>query len=205
MAFQSVPETAEIDHIFTLHGQTVQNVYYARRPGGYGSSDLQALADAIDLIFPVTFDNDMSVDVSYVRTDVRGLANPNDLTATQNLSAGPGTEVSSAFPSQVSFAIKKSSGLTGRSARGRTYWIGIPRTKIEAADENILIAAYASSIVADVDFVRITIATVGLWEAVLVSRWLDGVLRAPAVTFPWVSTSNVDLRVDTQRGRLPTP
>lgn len=203
MAFQSVPNTAEIDHIFTLHGITVQNVYYARLPAGYSLSDLQALADAIDLLFPTTFVNDMSVDVSYVRTEVRGLNVENDLVATQALSAGPGTDASAAYPSQVTFSIKKGSGLTGRSARGRTFWIGIPRNKIEAADENKIIATYVVSIVADVDFVRTTIATVGLWEPVLVSRFANKVKRPTGTTFPWTTTTNVDVRVDTQRGRLP--
>jgi len=32
---------------------------------------------------------------------------------------------------------------------------------------------------------------------------LDKVLRSPAVTFAWTGSTNVDLRVDTQRGRLP--
>ncbi len=203
MAFQPVPDVAQIDHIFTLNGITVENVYYARRPGGYTLADLQALADIIDLVFPSTYSNDMPLEVTYVRTEVRGLAFENDQVATQALSTGSGTITGGIAPNQVSFAIKKGSGQTGRAARGRTYWIGIPRAQIDGSDENFITAAYAASIVADVNFIRNQIGTVGLWEAVLVSRWLNGVKRVTGVTFPWVSVSNIDLRVDTLRGRLP--
>lgn len=205
MAFQPVPEVAEIDHIFTLNGVTAQNVYYAKRPGGYALADLQALADAIDLVFPTTMNNDMPLEVTYVRTEVRGLALENDQVATQALSTGSGTITGGVAPNQVTFAIKKSSGQTGRAARGRTFWIGIPRANIQVPDENLITSAYAVSIVADVNFIRNQISTVGLWEAVLVSRWLNGVKRAQGVTFPWLSVSNNDLRVDTLRGRLPKP
>ncbi len=204
MVFQPVPETAQIDHVFTLNGVTVQNVYYARRPGGYVLADLQALADAVDLIFPTTMNNDMPLEVTYVRTDVRGLALENDQVATQALSTGAGTITGGIAPNQVTFAIKKSSAFTGRAARGRTYWIGVPRAQIDGSDENLITQAWATSIVADVDFIRSQINTVGLWQAVLVSRWLDKVKRAQGETFDWLSTSNIDLRVDTLRGRLPT-
>lgn len=204
MAFQAVPNTAEINHIFSFQTETVQNVYYANRAGGYVLADLQALADEIDLIFATTFVTEMPPEVSYLRTEVRGLAVPNDLVAIQAAGAGVGTHVGPSLPNQVTFSIKKSSGLTGRAARGRTYWIGIPRDEVQVANENLLEVVYADQILADVDFVRIRIATVGTWSPVLVSRWLDNVKRSPAITFPWISSSYVDLRVDTQRGRLPT-
>jgi len=203
MAFQSVPETVEIDHIFTLHGVTVQNVHYARLPGGYAQADLQTMAGQIDGIFPATWVTEVDSDVTYVRTEVRGLEFENDLTAQDATSTGPGTHVGSSLPNNVTFAIKKSSGLTGRSARGRTFWIGVPSNETEPTDENFLLAAYAALIVADVDFVRISINALASWEAVLVSRFSGGAKRAVGVTFPWLSTSNVDLRVDTNRSRLP--
>lgn len=203
MAFQAVVDAAEIDHIMTLNGVTVQNTHYARLVGGYGLADLQALADEIDLIFTTTFKTDTPSEVTYVRTEVRGLAFENDLVAIQAAGTDTGTHGGDALPNQVTFSIKKSSGLTGRSARGRTYWIGVPDSETVAADENFLTATYVANIVADIDFVRNRIATVGLWEPVLVSRFSGGVKRAFGVTFPWISTTNVDTRLDTNRGRLP--
>ncbi len=203
MAFQKVTDVVEIDHLFTLNGVGVQNTHYARLPMGYIQTDIQALADAFDLVFPAGMVSDMPSEVTYVRTEVRGLAVPNDITASQNLSSGPGTNAGTTLPNNVTFAIKKTSGLTGRSARGRIFWIGIPETEVKPSNENLLEALYITSIVADLAFMRTTISSVGLWEPVIVSRFTDGAVRPEGVTFPWIGEINVNDRVDTHRGRLP--
>ncbi len=203
MAFQKVVDTAAVDHIFTLNGVTVQNTHYAKIPGGYNLAALQSVADSIDNIFVDTFQADMPTEVSYVRTDVRGLAVINDLIATQNAGAADGTNIGSALPNNVTFAIKKGSGLTGRSARGRIFWIGIPESELTNANENFLVSTYITSIVADIDLIRTRLDALAGWEAVLVSRFTLGALRSEGKTFPWVTTTNVDARIDTHRGRLP--
>jgi len=203
MAFQAVPDTAEINMIFTMNGVTVQNVFYAERAGGYVQADLQALADKIDTIFAVTWVTEQPDEVFYVKTEVRGLAVENDLVVEQTAGAGQGTHIGVTLPNQVTFACKKFSGLTGRSARGRTYWIGIPGTEVQSSNENLLKQAYADQIVADVDFVRTQIPTVGTWKAVLVSRFADKVKRVTGKTFPWIGTTHVGLVLDTLRPRLP--
>lgn len=203
IAFQRVPNTAEIDMIYTLNGVTVQNVFYAQLPTGYVQADLQALADKIDTAFLATFVTEMPPEVAYIRTDVRGLDQINDLTATQNAGAGVGTHTGSAFPNNVTLAIRKTSGLTGRSARGRTFWIGVPDDEVAGADENFLKATWADAAVSDIGTIRNFIGTVGLWEPVLVSRFENKVERDEGALFPWTGESYVDRRVDTHRGRLP--
>ncbi len=203
MAFQPVLDCVEIDMIFTQNGVTCQNVFYGKLPGGYLLADLVALAAQIDVNWQGNWRTEQPSEVEYVRTEVRGLAVENDLIATDDSSANPGTHIGDTLPNNVTFAIKKESGLTGRSARGRTYWIGIPATELVAADENQLEAAYIALLVANIGTVRTSISAVGLWEPVLVSRFSGGVPRSPTVTFPWISETNVDTRIDTQRGRLP--
>lgn len=202
MAFQPVPDTAEIDMIFTLNGVPAQNVFYASLPGGYALADLQALAAQIDVNWQGNWRSEQPAEVAYIRTEVRGLAFENDIEASDNTSAATGNHVGATLPGNVTFAIKKESGLTGRSARGRTYWIGIPSTTLQAADENFLQAAFATLLVFNVDTIRTSIVAVPNWNPVLVSRFNAGQKRAFGVTFPWVSTTNVDNRIDTQRGRL---
>lgn len=204
MAFQAVPNTCEIDVIYTLNGVGVQNSFYAKFTAGYVLADLILLAAAIDNAINPTFLNQMPVEVSYVRTEVRGLGVENDLTAEDNFSAGPGVHAGSVLPNNVTFAIKKTSGLTGRSARGRTYWIGVPKTQLDPLDENLVLAAWAAAAVAAVTQIRVDTNAVPGADAVLVSRFAGGVQRATGITFPWTGEINVDLRVDTQRGRLPT-
>lgn len=202
MAFQAVPDTVEIDMIFTQNGITVQNVFYAEKTGGYVLSDLEDLASAVDLQWQGTWRDQQPDEVTYLRTEVRGLAEENDLVAIDSFSTNNGTHVGDAMPNNVTFSVKKVSGLTGRSARGRTYWIGVPRTELTAADENEIESDYVAEMITSVDSIRTAIGGVSTWEPVLVSRFKDGAARAEGVTFPWIGTTSVDNRIDTQRGRL---
>lgn len=204
MAFQPVVDTVEIDIIYTLNAEPVQNVLYAELPGGYILADLVALAAQIDTQVNGTWKPQQPPEAVYVRTEVRGLALQNDLTASNNTNAGPGLIGAATLPNNVTFSIKKESGLTGRSARGRLYWIGVPFNQIQATNENLLNAAYVTAIVAAVDSQRVGILAVGAWLPVLVSRFSEGIPRVTGRTFGWVSTTNVDDRIDTQRGRLPS-
>lgn len=203
MAFQAVPDTAEIDMIFTMNGVAAQNVFYAELSGGYVKADLEALAAQIDLQWDGTWKVNQPAEVSYLRTEVRGLALENDLVVTDATSAGVGTHIGNITPNNVTFAIKKESGLSGRSARGRTYWIGIPTGELLIADENQLKSAYITLIVDAVDDIRQGIVALTGWQPVLVSRFQNSAKRSVGVTFPWISSINVDTRIDTQRGRLP--
>lgn len=203
MAFQPVIDTVEIDMIFTLNGVPAQNVFYAELVGGYVLADLVALATQIDINWQGNWRTEQPAEVTYLRTEVRGLALQNDIATSNNTSTNPGTHISAALPNNVTFAIKKESGFTGRSARGRSYWIGIPQDQILLADENRLSAGFIALLVANVDTVRTSIIAVAPWVPVLVSRFTAGAPRVTGLTFPWVTTTNVDNRVDTQRGRLP--
>ncbi len=204
MAFQSVPETAQINIIYTYNSVTCENVLYGRKTGGYSVGDLAALAAQIDTQINSSWLPLQPAEAVYLRTEVRGLENENDLVVENNTNTGPGTDLTDPVPNNVTFAIRKSSGLTGRSARGRLYWIGIPRDKLTSPDENNLLSTYVTALVDAVDDQRVGINAVTGWAAVLVSRFQGGAKRAEGVTFPWLSTGAIDARVDTQRGRLPS-
>ncbi len=203
MAFQRVPNTAEINVIYTYHGEIVQNVYYAEFPSGYVLGNLASLAGHIDLQVGVVWVADQPAEAIYLRTEVRGLNAENDFFATANANAGPGTSLSPALPGNVTFAVKKTSGLTGRSARGRTFWIGIPTDELDPANENLLLQTFVDQVVGNVDLIRIQTPVVSGWLAVLVSRFTGGVKRSEGETFPWVGSVAVDNVVDTHRNRLP--
>ncbi len=203
MAFQSVPDCAQVNIIYSQNSVVMQNSFYGFHPGGYSLGDLQALADDIDTAVPILWLPRQTVDATYLRTEVRGLANENDLVAEADAGSAVGDDAFGGLPNSVTCAIKKSSGLTGRSARGRVYWIGMPKDKLEAADENTIDTTFVAALVTAVDGIRTNIESVGTWEAVLVSRFLDGEKRTVGEKFDWVATSSVNNIVDTQRGRLP--
>lgn len=203
MAFQAVPDTAEVDVIYIQSGEIVQNSFYASLAGGYALADLVALAAAVDAVMVSDWLPSQVVDAIYLRTEVRGLAFENDIVAENSDGGGAGALGGLPMPNNVTFAVKKSSGFTGRSARGRTFWIGMPQNKLQVTNENLIISSYVTEVQNAVDAVRAAINAVAGWTPVLVSRFADGLKRDEGVTFPWIGTSNVNSVVDTLRGRLP--
>ncbi len=200
MAFQPVPDAAQITVVFVQNGEDIVNTANAELLGGYNLVDIAALASAVDSEMSISFLPQMTLDAAYLRTEVRGLAVQNDLLVIESAFAGPGLITSKGLPNSVTLSIKKSSPFTGRSARGRWYWIGMQAAAL-TSDENVYIDAEATARVSAVENLRQAInATV--WTAVIVSRFSNGVQRPFGETFDWVATSKVDNRVDTQRGRL---
>lgn len=202
MAFQSVPQTAEI--VIKYEGNQVisNNVLQAKLLGGYDLADLVTLADAVDAAVVAEWLPLQTQDQDYISTTVRGLEFVNDEETVNNDGTGAGGVATSGLPGNVTFSVKKSSGLTGRSARGRMYWIGIPDNKL-APNENQLTAVYAGEVEDAVEAMRAAISAT-IWDAVIVSRFLDGALRATGATFSWIATVAVNENIDSQRRRLTT-
>jgi hypothetical protein len=204
MAYQRVPETAEITVRFDIQNEDVSNLYYARYVGGYSQSDLNALAAAVDGIINPAYIPYLSQYDSYVRTDVRGLDSENDLTASAATPAAGGNMVSLPLPVSVSFCVQQNSGLTGRSARGRIYVPSVLRTQAQSSVDNqgLMNASDAANWVGTVEGIRIAISGVAGWTPVLVSRYHNGSKRSEAVTFVWTSSQYRTLKLASRRKRL---
>lgn len=201
MAFQSVPETAEVVIRAVCNNVDVTNTFYGRKTGGYTLSDVQALTIAVydnwaGLIAP-------HMPVAYILNGAtgRGLELLNDVEYIHTPGAVAGQSATNPTPNNVCLAIKRSSSFTGRSARGRVYVGPIPVGHL-ATDENFVGATWAANIVAGLEDMRDDMSAAG-WQEVIVSRYSSGVKRATGVTFAVVSYNNTDLRVDSRRDRLP--
>jgi hypothetical protein len=204
MAFQSVPNTVEIRIIQTLGAQPIMTTFHADRGVLYSQAEIDTLAAQIDITTAPQFQALWTVHHQYVRTDVIGLHAINDITATANSNAGPGVVNERPLPNQVCFVLSKRTGLTGRSARGRTFWPGIPPSAMEqtlGADQFVKVVN-ANAYRGVVDGVRSFINGLGIWTAVIVSRYSGGSKRAAGVTFPWTTTTYTDRTPDTLRKRL---
>jgi len=202
MPFQSVPETAEATPIFLVNGQLIQNTYHGRKSGGYSTADLEAFAEAVDLSVAAHQLPLLSTEVTYVRTEVRGLEFENDQVVIDSTSTDPGTIASPPLPLSVSFAVKRTSGFTGRSARGRVYWPSVNLAQVLATDENRMAVSNAAAVVNAIEEMRLDIVAAG-WVPVIVSRFANGAPRAEGVTFNWTGTSSDDNRFDSRRDRMP--
>ena len=200
MAFQAVPDTAEVTVVYTQNGEVITNTFAARLPGGYNLADLNTLATTVDNFMPGGLLPRMTVDSAYVRTEVRGLANENDLATEASANAGPGLDPIEGLPNNCTLSVKKASPFTGRSARGRWYVVGLPQNAL-AGDENAWSLAVVDDVVAALEALRVLVAAT-VWIPVIVSRFNAGLPRDFGVTFDWIVTTAVDAFVDSQRGRL---
>lgn len=205
MAFQSVPNTAQARVIFDLEGTQFSNTFFYEADAGYGQSDLDDLAVAVDSLAVPTLLNLLEDSVSYLRTDVTGLENINDLASSANAATGLGGQGGNRpMPLNVAFCITRRSGLTGRSARGRTYIGGLPATgtAFMSPGYTLLSTAYAAGLLAAVDLFRSMTSSLVAWQPVLVSRYTLGSKRPVGVTFNWTETTFDDRKVDTRRSRV---
>nr|CRY95242.1 hypothetical protein [uncultured prokaryote] len=201
MAFQSVPNCAEAVIRGVVNTIPVVNVLNFTKVGGsYNQTDIDALAAVIDAWFADSIMGHTSNQVQYVETVVRGLENLNDYEAQNNDETTFGAVTAAPMPGQVTWVVKHLSGLTGRSARGRTYIWGIPVTSLQA-DENLISLAAAEDFVEGFDELPPLVAAAG-WAHVIVSRFTGNAPRPTGIFFPVVSYAYTDLRLDTQRRRL---
>jgi len=202
MSFQSVPNCAEADIIFSANNVIVQNsVKFTFVGGGYDQSNIDDLAVAIDDWVSTSYLPIVSNQVSYLRTEVRGLEDEFDFFALEDAGAALGGQSFAPLPNNVTFAVKFGSGLTGRSARGRAYMIGL-YTAVPGTDENFAVDGYAAGAVAVWEALPTALVGTG-WTHVIVSRFHDGAPRTTGIFFPVTTYSFVDKRLDSQRGRLP--
>lgn len=204
MAFQRVPNTAEIRIVWDILGKERSTYFHADHAGGYNQAGIDAMAAACDQLLGPMFAVGMSVDDEYLRTEVRGLDAEFDLTATRNLFATIGSVVSVPAPPNVSFVVRKLSAFTGRSARGRVYIAGLPRSDIQTGtgNQDKMIAVNADAWALAVQGARNIIDNVGIWDPVIVSRFSEGAKRAEAIVFDWITSDYATLTLATRRKRL---
>lgn len=200
MAFQAVPNTAEITLVFQQNLEMITNTFHAEKPGGYNFAEISALADLVDSLAATHLLPLMTLECEYQRTEVRGLATENDLFDTDGTNSGFGADAAEGLPNNVTLSLKKTSGFTGRSARGRWYFVGFPVNDL-APNENQWAQAAVDSAEIAVEAIRGGILA-GPWTPVIVSRFTAGLPRDEGITFPWIGTVAVNNNVDSQRGRL---
>jgi len=103
-----------------------------------------------------------------------------------------------AVPNNVALVVSHKTAKTGRSFMGRTYLAG---ADIASLTDNSIGAARAANIVAQFNTLITALGTINA-ELVVASFVSGGVPRAMGVATPVDSTA-MNLRVDTQRRRLP--
>lgn len=197
MAFQAVPNTIGVNVRGTANGKPVENTFYYKYVTPLIGSAMCALAADFATQIAADWLAQLPANVGITSIFIRDLASEFAEQCEYGFSALVGTASGEALPSLNTVAVARKSGLTGRSARGRIYWLGLSEGQVanSTIDSGVLTAIAAA--LNGFDAVAVAASLV----PVTVSRWADGVKRATGITFPtnpWVVN---DVYVDTRRSR----
>jgi hypothetical protein len=120
----------------------------------------------------------------------------------QTPAAGAVATGSTAMPNQNALAVKKSTGVPGRSGRGRWFWP--VWASVSLSNQNTVAAASANAWTAALAAMQAAIEG-GTYpcQVGIVSKQTGGAARASGVFYQITSWSVSDLTIDSQRRRLP--
>lgn len=200
MAFIPILNCAEVVIHGTVGAKAVANVLGFKFTGVYTPTDMQQLADSVDLSVGSFYKAAMSAGMSYDFCEARGLTSSIDISASSAVSAGLGGVSGAQLTNNVTLCFTLRSANTGRSARGRFYAFPTGISQLTAA--NTFSSGYAADIVNFLNDVRTNAAILG-WTMSVLSRQHAGVPLAAGVAYPIISAAARNLISDSQRGRLP--
>lgn len=199
MPFVPVPDVIQLEIRATLASVDVENTFYYLSPAPIDQPLLDAVAEAARDYVEA---NESIFNANWLFREVYA----RDLSSSTFLSAlAPATGVvTGSFtdpnPNNATIALKRTSGLSGRSARGRIYWMGLAEGHTDGT--NFVTTSSANNMVSWLENLDLAVAAEGV-TPVIVSRFTEGAPRVEGITFPITDWSYSDTRVDTQRGRLP--
>jgi len=200
MPFQPAPNVALIEWVYQIHGQVVENTYHMMDDAPFSGPALATAAPSLYEWWGDELAPTLSTDITLLRVELKAL----DSAIAPFTSYTPGALTSggagvAAAANNVSWVVKHTTGLSGRSGRGRWYLVGIPSTLVVNSAISLAQAALYLSAFPALDTV---IAGLGHIPCVL-SRTQEGVELTEAVPYEITGHSFTDVTTDSQRRRLP--
>jgi len=167
----------------------------------YGQTEITALAQAFNEWAVVEFVPILTTTDAYNGVEVRGLESLVDLFSQVVVTGSPGTLSSAPMSNQDCVAVKRVTGNTGRSARGRVY---VPTAvAMLDANEDFITTGYETIITDALNEISPAAAAVS-WFHVVLSRQNGGVVLESGVTRAITAYVMADRELDTQRRRMPS-
>jgi hypothetical protein len=169
------------------------NVFHVLAPGPVAASDCDAVAGAVGGWCTSTYSTTWALNISsdrVVATDVSVL----DSFQSEIAANASGGLLGAAVPSNVTLAVKKSTGLRGRANRGDWYTWPCTVDQLESLDSNLFLASHRDACVAALENLIAALNTAGY--ALVVASEATGLTH---VVKHFVAT---DRAVDSQRRRL---
>jgi len=199
MPFIPVPDTVQLEIRGTLAGEQVENTFYYLSAGTIDQTLLDAITLAADTYVTAEI-GQFSTNFVYRESYARDLSDSTFLSSLLPATGTPTGAFTGPRANNETFAFKRTSGFSGRSARGRIFWMGIADGMCASA--NLVDPAWSNPTVDWLEALDAVIALEGV-TPVIVSRYNAGVPRTTGVTYPLLTWTYTDLRIDTLKGRLP--
>jgi len=200
MPFQPATGIVQAEVRMVLDSQRVENVFHFSGPSSSDPVAIAALADALRIswtndVLPIV-SSALQLNSVYVRSLDAAIA-PASESFPANAQVGGNTQP--VLPSNVSWCLKFTTGLTGRSGRGRSFVVGLCENQVTA---NLIAAGTADDLLIAYQSFFATAAGQG-WQPVVLSRVQGGDELPVALGYAITGVGFSDRVVDSQRRRLP--
>jgi len=200
MPFAPVANVAEVAVEMMLDGQTCINTFhFLHQSGAISIFDITNLAQAVDNLWDGDIMINLSEQVQQIQVRCRDLTSEFGVASSSSVHQNNGSITGNCAANNVSFAIKRVTGLSGRGNRGRVYVVGIPESKITA---NTIDSTWAGDLVAAFAGFKDDLTALD-WVEVLVHSQVNGVPLNPRTATAVEDYAVANLVADSQRRRLP--
>lgn len=200
MAFQPAPGIAKVAIDMSFDGTPAAIIHHARADDPITAGTLSVLTGAYKVWITTELVDYISNSVYFISVTATSLES--DMAPQYIDPFSPalyGAVGGDCTPNQVALVVTHRTGLTGRSARGRTYVPGIP----EGVTVNSRVTtSYRDGLGAAFEALRTILPPVG-WTPVVLSRYTAGAARPTAIGTDILRYEVRSTRLDTQRRRLP--
>jgi hypothetical protein len=201
MPFVGNDNVAEVNVVHYWDGQKVENLLYFFATVVPGDQDLLDLATGVGTYWQTNMLPIMSNQVSMFLVEAVHLTPPPAFTGTWAPSGTiTGGDSNAALPNNVTLSVSFRTGLTGRSYRGRNYWLGLTEPEVT---NNVVSPSRTAAITAAYAGMMGNDAVVGGWHWGVYSRRHLNADRETGLFTAVTSIVIVDAQVDSQRRRLP--
>lgn len=200
--FIPAPGVLQVECVYSYLSQTCENVYHVQMPGGSGAAnpaDMNSLAAVFNAWETASMIGERSSAAAMTDIRVRDLSTDSGLIIEHApTGAVQGTIPGTPLPGNVTLAVKWTTGLGGRSFRGRTYHIGLA---IGAVVNNTVNNSAVVNLVAAYSNLLTRVTESGFGQLVVVSYAHNKFWRATAVSTP-IAACSINANLDSQRRRL---
>jgi len=190
--------------VYTLHGQTIENVMYFRYEGNPAESDLITLATNLAAWWADEVAPFLTSQIALTRVDVTELTDATSpvgsFVAPTPIPGGLGSQ---SLPANAALCLSFRTAGRGRSSRGRNYVAGISEDDHQESLIDLTVADGLRDAYATVNGYLQTNILENPPIHVVVSRYTGGSPRVTGLSQPVTNVIYVDRVVDGQRRRLP--